>query len=207
MNLSDTASDEERVGPEPAEHDDKDWTVVIANGCPECSFIGAGPSQLAGLIRESIEFWSDALRRPGATERLHPTVWSPLEYACHLTDLSHVFHERIDAILTQETPALANFDGEQAAIDGRYHERGVDQVIEAYADAAEAVAVQFLRVAPDQWDRKGRRSDGMVFTLSTLGTYYAHELVHHEFDVRRLQGRVQRWHSGRRHLAPLEGSE
>ena len=98
MNLSDAASDEERVGPEPAEHDDKDWTVVIANGCPECSFIGAGPSQLAGLIRESIEFWSDALRRPGATERLHPTVWSPLEYACHLTDLSHVFHERIDAI-------------------------------------------------------------------------------------------------------------
>ena len=96
-----------------------------------------------------------------------------------------------------------------AALRGRWASWTVvgDAAQASWPDAAEAVAVQFLRVAPDQWDRKGRRSDGMVFTLSTLGTYYAHELVHHEFDVRRLQGRVQRWHSGRRHLAPLEGSE
>jgi hypothetical protein len=40
-------------------------------------------------------------------------------------------------------------------------------------------------VRDDQLVRTGRRSDGSVFTVTTLAVYYAHDPVHHLWDVRR----------------------
>jgi len=34
-----------------------------------------------------------------------------------------------------------------------------------------------------QWDRPGRRSDGLVFTILTLARYHLHDVEHHLFDV------------------------
>jgi hypothetical protein len=38
-------------------------------------------------------------------------------------------------------------------------------------------------VTPDQFERPGRRSNGSVFTVRTLGQYFAHDLAHHLHDV------------------------
>ena len=43
------------------------------------------------------------------------------------------------------------------------------------------------RVGDDDWDRPGRRSNGSVFTVDTLGRYHLHDLVHHRWDVRWVQ--------------------
>ena len=48
---------------------------------------------------------------------------------------------------------------------------------------AEAIAARFAAVRPDQADRSGRRSNGSVFTVTTLAQYFLHDLVHHEHDV------------------------
>ena len=48
------------------------------------------------------------------------------------------------------------------------------------------VVIELLAdVAPEQWQRAGRRSNGSVFTVASLGTYYLHDVVHHLHDVGR----------------------
>ena len=45
------------------------------------------------------------------------------------------------------------------------------------------LADTYDRVGRDEWDRTGRRSDGAVFTVETLGLYCLHDPVHHLWDV------------------------
>jgi hypothetical protein len=54
-----------------------------------------------------------------------------------------------------------------------------------YPDAAIAPALAhiFATLRPEQWMRVGRRSDGARFSISTMGKYMTHDLVHHRWDV------------------------
>ena len=53
---------------------------------------------------------------------------------------------------------------------------------ELAAAAAEAAA-GFNAVTPAEWDRSGTRSNGSVFTVTTLGSYFLHDVMHHLHDV------------------------
>ncbi len=50
-------------------------------------------------------------------------------------------------------------------------------------EAAERLAGVYRGLAPQDWDRPGRRSDGARFTVLSFGRYVAHDLVHHVHDV------------------------
>ena len=70
--------------------DTKDWTWVLERPCPECGFDTSAPDRaaLAGLVAEVGERWSVALAESSAPRvRPAPTVWSPLEYGCHVRDV------------------------------------------------------------------------------------------------------------------------
>jgi hypothetical protein len=49
--------------------------------------------------------------------------------------------------------------------------------------AGTALADRYAAVTDEQWERTGLRSNGSVFTVATLGTYCAHDVVHHLHDV------------------------
>ncbi len=49
--------------------------------------------------------------------------------------------------------------------------------------AAGAVAERYDAVAGVAWQRPGRRSNGSVFTIESLGRYRLHDVVHHRWDV------------------------
>jgi hypothetical protein len=38
-------------------------------------------------------------------------------------------------------------------------------------------------VRGEQWERRGRRSDGAAFTVATFGRYMIHDPEHHLFDA------------------------
>jgi hypothetical protein len=42
-------------------------------------------------------------------------------------------------------------------------------------------------VTPGQWLRRGRRSDGVQYTVETFGRNLVHEVVHHLYDVTGVQ--------------------
>ena len=175
-----------RQDPE-VEPDAKNWTWVIERRCEECGF---DASRVAGTdvgfhVAETAHAWIAELARPDVRERPAPGVWSPLEYACHVRDVHAVFARRVARMIAEDDPQFENWDQDAAALEGRYHEQDPAQVLVELIAAADRAAAVFSSVPPDAWDRTGRRGDGSVFSVETIGRYYVHDLRHHEHDVAR----------------------
>ena len=88
-------------------------------------------------------------------------------------------------MLAEDDPQFANWDQDVTAVQDRYGEQDPAVVAGELQDAAEAIAGSFAAVAGDQWERRGRRSDGAAFTVRTFGQYFVHDPVHHLYDVSR----------------------
>ncbi len=133
------------------EPDTKDWTWVLSEPCPECGFDPAAvaAADLADLIRENTRGWHGALDGPDAAVRPVPTVWSPLEYACHVRDVHRLFAERLTLMLTHDDPQFANWDQDVTAIESRYAEQDPATVAVELVEAA-------AEVAADLRPRRGR---------------------------------------------------
>jgi hypothetical protein len=171
----------------PIEPDVKDWTWVLERPCPECGYDGSrvARSDLGDRVRADAALWPVLLAAPDARERPDPTTWSVLEYACHVRDVHRIFGERLALMLGQDDPLFANWDQDETAVAERYDLQDPAVVAAELTAAAEAVASAYDAVPDDAWTRRGRRSNGSVFTVESIGRYHLHDLVHHAHDVRR----------------------
>ena len=167
--------------------DTKDWTWVLERPCPECGFVAAelAREDIGATLLTAAEQLETALSAPGATERPAPTVWSPLEYACHVRDVCRVFSGRLHRMLTEDDPAFDNWDQDNTAIEDDYPAQQPEVVARQLRAEARTLAAAWDTVPDDAWGRVGRRSDGAVFTVERLGQYLDHDLVHHVWDVTR----------------------
>jgi hypothetical protein len=165
--------------------DDRDWTYVIQDGCAECGFTPQNPETTGDRLRASIPLWQDALADPAATQRPEPAVWSAAEYGCHVRDASRIFRERLDLMLTVDDPVFMNWDQDVTAIEKAYFEQRPDVVAGELASEVALTAAAFDAVRPEQWTRRGRRSNGSVFTVATFAVYFLHDIEHHVQDVAR----------------------
>lgn len=170
------------------EPDTKDWTWVLEQACPECGFDPAGVEvrDLPDLIHENTRGWYGALDGPDAAVRPDAGTWSRLEYACHVRDVHRIFGERVRLMLDQDDPAFANWDQDVTAVEDRYDLQDPATVSVELVEAAADVAAVYAGVGADQWERRGRRSNGSVFTVATIGAYHLHDVVHHLVDIGRL---------------------
>lgn len=165
--------------------DDKDWTWVLDRSCPDCGFTAskATPATVATLIPAVLPRWVAALRRAGAEERTEAGKWSVLEYGAHIRDVFEVFTARLELMLREEDPTFANWDQDQAAVDGNYGALEPEQVAADLAQNGLDAAATFGAVAPELWERRGLRSNGAEFTVVTLSGYFLHDVIHHLHDV------------------------
>jgi DinB superfamily len=163
----------------------RDWTFVITSGCPECGFTPQETTSTGDRLRATIPHWQAALRRPDASTRPQPTVWSPVEYACHVRDVCRIFRGRLERMLTEDDPTFANWDQDAAAVQEDYFHQDPATVAAQYVEEATAIAAAFDEVTPDQRDRPGRRSDGKLFTVASFAVYLVHDIEHHVHDVTR----------------------
>ncbi len=173
-------SEPARVPPE-----DRDWTFVISDGCGECGFTPPPPETTGARLSATIPVWQDALAAPGANERPSPTVWSVVEYGCHVRDSCRLFRLRLNRMLTESDPVFPNWDQDATAVEDDYFHQDATEVAEELVQEAQATAAAFDAVRPDQWQRPGRRSNGSVFTVATFAVYFLHDIVHHVHDITR----------------------
>jgi len=168
--------------------DDKDWTWVLEQRCPDCGFDASAcaATDVADLIRANAADWQ-ALHDDGriAPGRPDDQTWSSLEYACHVRDVFARFDQRMGLMLEQDDPLFPNWDQDATAAEDRYDEQDPDAVIAALVANAAEIAARLDAVEGDQWQRPGRRSDGSSFTLASISRYLIHDPVHHIWDVTR----------------------
>jgi len=162
-----------------------DWTFVIDHGCTQCGFSPQDVETTGGRLRAAIPRWREALSRVDAAERPQPTVWSPVEYACHVRDTCRIFRERLQLMLREDDPTFANWDQDATAVADDYFSQDRKRVVDQLAAEAEATAAAFDAVRAEQWERPGRRSNGSSFTVRTLAVYFLHDVEHHVHDVAR----------------------
>ena len=110
-------------------------------------------------------------------------MWSPLEYACHVRDVFRLYDERLRLMLAETDPLFPNWDQDETAVAQRYAEQDPAGVASQLATAAETLASHFDEVREEQWQRRGRRSDGARFTVASFARYFIHDPVHHLYDV------------------------
>ncbi|MBD7951487.1 MULTISPECIES: DinB family protein [Oerskovia] len=165
--------------------DTKDWTWVLDRPCPECGFEAGtfDPDRVGSAARATIPRWQDVLARPDVAVRPDEHTWSPLEYAAHVRDVFAIFDVRLASMVEGDDPLFANWDQDAAALAGDYEHQDPQLLAREIAIAGDRVAGRFDAVGPDDWERPGRRSNGSVFTVRTLGQYFLHDVVHHLHDV------------------------
>jgi hypothetical protein len=169
------------------EPDTKDWTWVIEEQCGQCGFDPAEVvrENLADLVHENTRGWYDALADADFAVRPAPHVWSRLEYACHVRDVHELFAKRVRLMLDEDDPTFENWDQDATAVEQEYGLQDPGEVGTDLVERAAEVAAVYASVEGDQWQRPGRRSNGSLFTVETMGIYHLHDVTHHLWDVTR----------------------
>ena len=167
------------------EPDTKDWTWVTREPCPDCGFdaLTVEPAEVSTRIRADAQAWPGRLNVASATRRPAPDVWSVLEYGCHVRDVHRIFDHRVRLMLTQHDPSFPNWDQNETAIANDYASQSPDVVAGELLEAASTVANTYDTVPDDGWSRRGFRSNGSEFTVSSIALYHLHDIVHHAWDV------------------------
>jgi hypothetical protein len=165
--------------------DDKNWTWVLERRCPDCGFFAGEfeATKTSAAVRDLGVRWAAVLCRSDVAKRPSPAVWSPLEYGCHVRDVFRIFDRRLAMMINQVDPRFENWDQDKTAIDDDYASQQAEVAKEELLSAAARLADRFDSVHADQWQRRGFRSDGSVFTVQTIAQYLLHDPVHHLWDV------------------------
>lgn len=166
--------------------DTKDWTWTLTRRCDQCGFAAGevDPADFALRAFIAAEEWVQILRSsPAVSARPQPDVWSPLEYGAHVRDVYRLYDARLAQMLNEDSPTFANWNQDETAIKERYKEQDPEVVAEELEDAAQRLAARIQSLKPEQYRRRGIRSDGAEFTVVTLIQYFLHDVIHHLWDV------------------------
>ena len=163
--------------------DTRDWTSVLEGGCTECGWQPHPPAGIVDVLQKAAPRWRSVLERAEASQRPSPTVWSPVEYACHTRDMIRLLGERAGSMLAVNNPPLTDWDSEAVAVRRNYHARRPAEVSADLVRCTKATVDVMRTVLGKQWNRPGRRSDGTDFTVASLTQYISHEVHHHLHDV------------------------
>jgi DinB family protein len=149
------------------------YATVSAHDLPR-RLEAAGPRYAAalGTIREP-------RRRPA------PSVWSPLEYTCHVRDVLRVQGERLALALRTDSPEFVPMGREERVTLDAYNTADPPVVLAQLAQAANDLARAFAGLRPEQWSRTGIYNWPAVesHTMLWLGRHTVHELEHHLTDL------------------------
>ena len=159
--------------------------------CPECTFsynedidvVSLLPAEVASLTKTLL---SDADMRT----RRSPTVWSPLEYACHVRDMLLVQRERVLLARRMNRPDCTPMGRDERVTHDGYADQDVPDVTRQLTDAAALFANVLRRLPESDWDRTVlyRYPSPTERTLRWVALHTLHEVQHHLLDIRRQLG-------------------
>ena len=166
------------------------FILLGVDHCDECGFTYAAVSaeelprrlEAAGRrIAAALAATADPRRRPA------PSVWSPLEYTCHVRDVLRVQNERLTLALRNDNPQFAPMGREERVTLDAYNAQNPRAVLTELAQATNDLAHAFGALGPEQRSRTGIYNWPVVEsrTVLWLGRHTVHEMEHHLMDLTR----------------------
>ena len=110
-------------------------------------------------------------------------MWSALELTAHVRDALHVFEKRMQRIVQEDAPSLA--DAELETPPTGAHDQGVELVLATLLSTSDEFARSASRISGDDWIRKGTLGDAEVSALDVLREA-VHDGAHHLRDLERV---------------------
>jgi len=166
--------------------------------CAECGFDyeELPVPEVGAALRGCGQAFRDALGETdgeAAATRPEPTVWSALEYACHLRDVLLVQRDRLVLAQVRERPELAPMSSEERVAICRYDAQPLTEVLEQLSMAAELCALAFegLDEAGLARELVYNFPEPVLRTVGWMGVHTVHEGVHHLADADRVLARVR----------------
>ena len=163
----------------------------MAEQCGECGFTYdlAQAVAVPEDIREQIGEVVAILRDPDVDlrSRRQPSVWSPLEYGCHLRDMLLVQRERVLAARRMDRLDCTPMGRDERVEHDGYDEQEPEDVARQLADAVQLFGNVLTRLGADDWDRTVvyHYPETRERSLRWVAVHTLHEARHHLFDIRR----------------------
>jgi hypothetical protein len=119
-----------------------------------------------------------------ARERLAGQAFAPVEQVWHLADLEHEgFGRRIERLLHESHPVLADFDGAALAIERDYRRRSLPAGLKAFAAARAANLARLQRLRPDDWQRSGIQEGVGAVMLCDVPVFMSQHDAAHRAEI------------------------
>ena len=110
--------------------------------------------------------------------------FSLLENVWHLADLEREgYGERIRRLLSEDEPALADFDGERAARERRYQDRDLAEGLAAFAEARRRNLEKLRDTQGADWARRGVQEAVGRISLADVPRMMAEHDLSHSQDI------------------------
>jgi hypothetical protein len=121
--------------------------------------------------------------------RPEPTVWSMLEYLCHVTDAVEALGDSVRRMTIEDHPTIGFFDPDARADEQHYNQREREQALDEFNAASEKAARIVADVDRNAWSRTATFPWGERDAL-TMMRNMVHEGYHHLRDVEDVRKRV-----------------
>lgn len=153
--------------------DQKDWTFVLKERCAECGqdVRAVTCEDIVEELPERVQRLQAVLDRAGARQRPSPQRWSDQEYVAHVAQMLQVMVQRFNLMLCEDDPTFPNWDQDQAAEQGDYNGLDTAQASHALQEAASRFSTRLDGISPQDYHRRGLRSNGAAFTITSLAQY------------------------------------
>ena len=147
-----------------------------------------------GLARmpEELSKLFAALSAAEARERRAGQAFSPVEQVWHLADLEHEgFGRRIERLLHEAQPVLADFNGDAIAAERDYRRRSLRAGLAAFAAARTANLARLAQLTSADWARGGTQEGVGAVALCDMPVFMSqHDAAHRaEIEIWRAAGR------------------
>jgi hypothetical protein len=122
----------------------------------------------------------DELGDPRARARPDEERWSLCEQIWHLADLEREgWLVRIERLLAESAPALADFDGDAIALERDYRAKDPYLGLARFSAARSASLARLRSLNPEQWKRGGTQQGVGALSLADLPAMMgAHDTAH-----------------------------
>jgi len=114
--------------------------------------------------------------------------WNVVEVLCHLRDFDGIFLTRAMQIVEQDNPTLTPYDHEALALENRYSEQVLADVLAAFLAHRQKFTDWYAERAEADWGRTATHPEsGRLTLLDTAVQAATHDIDHLEQIVRILQ--------------------